>query len=265
MTTVRQAVWFFVATFAFTWLLQAPGILAMRAHEIPSDGLMLMMGLGSAGPSLVALLFQWAERRFASGEPLPRATSSISWRLALFALIFPAGAHLLGSSVLRALGLYDAQHWLYPPRLSTEIAIAVVAPLGEEWGWRGYALPRLQARLSPWAASLWIGLVWNLWHVPTLFVPEARGVTPLELGLYLVAMLASSIIYTWLFNRSGGSLVGPLLAHLGIHLDNVFRASKMGDGILPLGSTTVVLVLLAGFLVARGELSHVDREFATPA
>jgi len=255
MTSVRKATWFVLATFVFTWLLQAPGIVAMRSGEVPSAGLMLLMGLGSAGPSLVALGFNWAERRFGWGEMRPKTKPRISWKLALFALFFPMGTHLLGSGVLRMLGLYDAQHWLYPPLLGTEIAIAIVAPLGEEFGWRGYALPRLQTRWSPLRASLIIGLVWALWHIPTLFVPGARGVTPFELSLYLVAQVASSVVYTWLYNVSGGSIVGPLLAHLGIHLDNVFRASAMGDGVMPLASTTAVLVVLATGLVWRGHLT----------
>jgi membrane protease YdiL (CAAX protease family) len=97
------------------------------------------------------------------------------------ALLLPAAAHLTGSAILHGFGLYHAQHVLYPPLQPEQIAIAFVAPLGEEYGWRGYALPRLQAVCTPVAASLWIGLAWALWHIPTLFVPAARGTTPLEL------------------------------------------------------------------------------------
>lgn len=126
------------------------------------------------------------------------------------------------------------RHLLYLPLRPEELAIAVIAPLGEEFGFRGYALPRLQTRWSPMAASAWLGVGWAVWHVRTLLVPSARGTTPLELCLYLTCYLAGSAVYTWLFNAGYGSIVGPLLAHLGIHLDNVFRASTVGDGIAPL-------------------------------
>jgi hypothetical protein len=72
--------------------------------------------------------------------------------------------------------------------------------------------------------------------------------------MYMQAFLASSVIYTWLFNIGGGSVRGPLLAHLGIHLDNVFRASTLGDGVLPLAMTTLVLTLMAAALVWQGQL-----------
>jgi membrane protease YdiL (CAAX protease family) len=108
--------------------------------------------------------------------------------------------------------------------------------------------------MSPLRASLLIGVAWALWHIPTLFMPGARGVSAWELGLYVVAYLSSSVVYTWLYNATGGRMLAPLLAHLGAHLDNVFRASALGDGIAPLGSTVVVLTLLAGGLVLGGRL-----------
>jgi membrane protease YdiL (CAAX protease family) len=224
----------------------------------------LMMAVGSAGPSLVALWFRVLEGRRTRSSPA-RAASALHWRLALIALLFPIAAHLIGSALLFGFGQYRAQHVWYPPLQPEQIAIAIVAPLGEEFGWRGYALPRLQAALHPLAASLWIGLAWALWHIPTFFVPAARGTTPIELCLYLVAFLASSVIYTWLYNAGRGSMLGPLLAHFGVHMDNVFRASTMGDGVAPLASTSAVLTLMAAGLVLRGELRRDTAVIIAPA
>jgi membrane protease YdiL (CAAX protease family) len=250
-------VWTFVAvTFALSWACQTPAILVLRAGLTPPGFVVLMMAVGSAGPSLVALWFRVLEGRRARIAP-DRAAGVRVGQLALVALVallFPVAAHLIGSAILFGFGQYRAQHVWYPPLQPEQIAIAIVAPLGEEFGWRGYALPRLQAALQPLAASLWIGLAWALWHIPTFFVPAARGTTPVELCLYLVAFLASSIIYTWLYNAGGGRMLGPLLAHLGVHMDNVFRASTMGDGIAPLAATSAVLTLMAAGLVLRGEL-----------
>ena len=245
---------YFALTFAVSWACQTPAILVLREGlEVPGV-LMAMLAIGSLGPSLVALWFRVLEGRSAE-KPRPRSNfAQPLWQLALIALLLTAAAHLIGSAIAYALGFYSAEHFLYPPLMPEQIAIAILAPLGEEFGWRGYALPRLQAVLSPLAASMWVGLAWALWHIPTLFVPEARGTTNFELCMYLVAFLASSVIYTWLYNAGRGSMVGPLLAHLGIHLDNVFRASKLGDGVLPLATTAVVLTLMAAALVARGLL-----------
>jgi membrane protease YdiL (CAAX protease family) len=255
--TLRVAL-YFVVTFAVSWACQTPGILVLREHLEPPAVLMLMMAVGSMGPSLVALGFGALEGRAPARPARQYSPRMPLWQVSLIALAFPAAAHLFGSVILYIVGAYRAEHLVYPPLRPEQIAIAIVAPLGEEFGWRGYALPRLQASASPLVASLWIGLVWALWHIPTFFVPEARGTTTFELCLYLVAFLASSVIYTWLFNVGGGSIRGPLLAHLGIHLDNVFRASTMGDGVAPLAMTTLVLVLMAAGLVLRGRLSRED-------
>lgn len=245
---------YFALTFAVSWACQTPAILLLRAGlEVPGV-VLAMLAFGSLGPSLVALWFRVLEGR-TPGSATPRSSFALPlWQISLIALLLPAAAHGVGSAIAYALGFYSAEHFLYPPLQPEQIAIAIIAPLGEEFGWRGYAQPRLQAVLSPVAASIWVGLAWAFWHIPTFFVPEARGTTNFELCMYLVAFLASSVIYTWLYNAGRGSMLGPLLAHLGIHLDNVFRASKLGDGVLPLAMTSLVLTLTAAALVAQGQL-----------
>jgi membrane protease YdiL (CAAX protease family) len=246
---------FLSATLAFTWACQAPAILALRANEPLPTLVLTMMALGSAGPSLVALAFWVAERRaLRLRVPTSRDWTRPRWQLWFCALSFAPAAHLLGSGVLAVLGLYDAQHVVYPPLRPEELAIAVIAPLGEEFGFRGYALPRLQSKWSPLVASLGIGLAWAVWHVPTLLIPAARGTSSLELSLYLLCYLAGSVVYTWLFNAGNGSVVGPLLAHFGIHLDNVFRASTVGDGVAPLMVTALGMAACAILLICTGQL-----------
>lgn len=248
--------WLFLAvTFLFTWACQAPAILALRAQAAVPPVVLLMMAVGSAGPSLVALWFWLLERKSLHKELLgPDARRPPLWLLCTVALAFNPLAHLLGSGVLLLFGQYTAQHVLYPPLAPEQIAIAIVAPLGEEFGFRGYALPRLQSRWSPLAASLCIGVAWALWHIPTLLVPAARGTSTLELWLYLLSFVSGSVVYTWLYNAGRGSVIGPVLAHLGIHLDNVFRASTLGDGVRPLAVTALSMTAIAVCLVATGQL-----------
>jgi membrane protease YdiL (CAAX protease family) len=248
--------WLFVAvTFAFTWACQLPGILTLRAQVPVPPFVMGAMALASAGPSLVALWFSILERKsLRRTSPERSAWSQPMWLLWACALLFNPASHLIGSGVLYLLGRYEAQHLLYLPLRPEELAIAVIAPLGEEFGFRGYALPRLQARLSPLTASLCIGVVWALWHVPTLFVPAARGTSPVELWLYLLSFAAGSVVYTWLYNAGRGSVVGPILAHFGIHLDNVFRASTLGDGVIPLAVTALSMTGIAAGLIVAGQL-----------
>jgi len=96
---------------------------------------------------------------------------------------------------------------------------------GEEIGWRGYALPRLQAKHSALASSLILGVVWGLWHLPK-YLSHWDAVSFL---LFMVAILARAVLYTWLYNNTKGSLL----------LTTLFHASGNTGGILlPLALTT---------------------------
>lgn len=79
--------------------------------------------------------------------------------------------------------------------------------MGEELGLRGFALPALQRQLSPRLAALVIGIGWALWHLPVLVDDPATA------PVLFTLIVALSFILTWLFNGTGGSLIGPLLFH----------------------------------------------------
>jgi membrane protease YdiL (CAAX protease family) len=74
---------------------------------------------------------------------------------------------------------------------------------GEEIGWRGYVLPRLQAKHSALLASLILGLVWGLWHLPKFLT--AGNTSPF--GWMMVDIIAKAVLYTWLYNNTKGSLL----------------------------------------------------------
>jgi len=80
---------------------------------------------------------------------------------------------------------------------------------GEEIGWRGYALPRLQNRYHALYSAIVIGLVWSLWHIP-LWI---RSWNPTAFAWYTVGVLAKSVFITWIYNNTGGSLLLPTLCH----------------------------------------------------
>lgn len=87
-------------------------------------------------------------------------------------------------------------------------------PLAEEIGWRGFAQPRLQALIGPSLAGLTIGIIWSLWHLPLLLlVPSATGQIPL--WAYLPIVTAFGVIFAWLYNRTGQSVLLCLLLHAG--------------------------------------------------
>ena len=87
-----------------------------------------------------------------------------------------------------------------------------LGPLSEEAGWRGFALPRLQERFSALTSSVILGIIWACWHLP-LYLVEPR--MPFYIYLPLVTVL--SILFTWLYNNTGGSLIIAVLAHFSFN------------------------------------------------
>jgi len=89
-------------------------------------------------------------------------------------------------------------------------------PLGEEFGWRGFALPNLQRKWGPMVASIVIGIVWALWHLPLFFQPDTihAQIGVKFLPVYILGEIVLAIIITWVYNKAGSSLlVGGIILH----------------------------------------------------
>jgi membrane protease YdiL (CAAX protease family) len=82
---------------------------------------------------------------------------------------------------------------------------------GEEWGWRGYVLPRLQAKYNALTASLILGAIWSAWHLPK-FLGTGLG-SERSFLWFAVAHLALAVLYTWLYNNTRGSILLVVLFH----------------------------------------------------
>ena len=89
---------------------------------------------------------------------------------------------------------------------------------GEEIGWRGYVLPRLQTRFGALASSLILGLIWWFWHLPKFLGAESASL----FGIFLVKILAEAVLYTWLYNNTRGSLLLVTIFHAAGNTAGVF-------------------------------------------
>ncbi|HSO70613.1 MAG TPA: CPBP family intramembrane glutamic endopeptidase [Arachnia sp.] len=122
--------------------------------------------------------------------------------------------------------------------------------MGEELGLRGFALPRLQGLASPFRASLIIGILWGLWHLPVLISRD-----PVSIVLFLVMALGLSFVFTLMFNGSGGSLIPGLLFHATVNWEEGFEALMPGlvGTDWEIWSTLGLLIvgLVAAVMVAR--------------
>jgi membrane protease YdiL (CAAX protease family) len=88
------------------------------------------------------------------------------------------------------------------------MVVPIFAPLGEEPGWRGFALPHLQTDRSPLQATLVLGLLVAIWHVPLMFIPAEKFHATM-----LISTVAVTFFYTWLFCHTRGSVLLTILAH----------------------------------------------------
>lgn len=96
------------------------------------------------------------------------------------------------------------------------IAISTWVQAGEELGWRGYALPRLATRIGLGGASIVLGVIWALWHLPLFFLPGTDTVSQ-SFPIYLLGVTALSVAMAWLYWRTGGSLLLVMLMHASVN------------------------------------------------
>jgi membrane protease YdiL (CAAX protease family) len=127
----------------------------------------------------------------------------------------------------------------------------LLGPLGEEFGWRGLALPLLQRRFAPFWASLILGVVWATWHAPA-FLLSGTPQSAWSFGPFFVGLVAICIILTPLFNASGGSLLIAILYHLQI-MNPIFPDAQPWDSYLFAIAAVVIVFLNRRQMFQRGE------------
>jgi membrane protease YdiL (CAAX protease family) len=144
----------------------------------------------------------------------------LAWYVVVLGL--PPLLALVATGLAVALG---AEAALQPPTWGVADLVLFVLVVGEEIGWRGYALPRLLARTSPLVASVVLGLLWAGWHLPAYVLPGTPQFGS-PFGPFLVWVVAQAVLFTWVFNHTRGSLLLATLFHgsidsFGIFLPNV--------------------------------------------
>ncbi len=220
---------FFLLTFSGTWLLQLPAVLAQR-RILPGDpaSYLPLAMLGVLGPLAAAtILTTRAEGRAGLGRLYGRLLQAkVSWLWYVVALLVP-GELLTGALYL--LNLAGREGPVHFHRGAATLVVGLIIAIAEEVGWRGYALPRMQEKLGPLAAAGLLGVLWTVWHVPMFL---GLGIPLSLLLVMLLFFVGGSLTFSWIYNRTGQSLLLVVLAHLGAHLNNSHAALR-GE-VLPL-------------------------------
>jgi uncharacterized protein len=270
---------FFALAYALTWLAWSPWYLS-------EDGIDLLHYDGEAvsdyvntvalivGPTLSAFIMTGVtEGRDGVRRLLRRIVLwRVRFRWYLFVLLgIPAIVVLSTVAVPGALASFKASavpSTLFLYVVATPVFLFVGGPVFEEIGWRGFALPRLQGLYGPLVGSLILGVLWALWHLPLFLIPswDTPHGSPLDVVLFVIWAVSITIIFTWVFNNTRGSVLMVILAHGSINsaaatVFGLFPAPAVTGGIAQfvIGFGLVALVVMA---LTRGRLGY--RQEAAP-
>jgi membrane protease YdiL (CAAX protease family) len=205
------------------------------------------------------------------------------WRVGvkwyLIALMAPVALELMAIPIHQlldkttpAIGLLDWMHMLPSqlPLLAPVLLFLILLSVGEELGWRGYALPSLQARYGSLWASLILGVLWGFWHLPVLLVPGTVQ-SGVPVPGYVLATIGYSFIYTCIYNGSKGSLLLASLYHAASNLvlnygDVIYPAiiENLYLSLIPLAVLVLAVMALSGPGVFSVRTSRAPGEAASP-
>lgn len=248
---------FATLAFAISWAIWSPLVVGSCTNwRAPS---WFLYYAGVLGPTIAAFLCG------AAGAPAPPRLlvhRLVRWKVHLawyaVAIFLPFALHGLAIAAVTAVQNDPGTLLLRPAESIARIAVLMVllVPL-EEVGWRGYALPILQRQYSPLVSSVILGGIWGLWHLPLAWacVGYQQSSDPWTYMVWFLAtIIPVSCLVTWLFNRTGESVLLASLFHISINTADFGLALPPRTGNSVLFGTAIISTLLVGFLWLHGRL-----------
>ena len=250
---------FFLLVFILTWVVWVPrasgaplGVLGQAWTWIPAIAALLAAALTGGRGALREL-----------GSRLVRWR--VGWQWYVVVILGPAVFSLAVAGIYVLFGGSWAEAAppaiLAGPLLLLPLFLAILTltdGLGEELAWRGFALPRLLTRYNALVASVVLGVIWALWHLPLLWT-EGNGMFHLPVWLLLLDLTAKAILFTWVFLHTRGSVLIAMLFHGATNLFLVSpEVASTGDLALPVLAMVgkwvlvVIVLLVAGPSLMRG-------------
>jgi membrane protease YdiL (CAAX protease family) len=242
---------FYLLAFGITWVGMVPG--ALGSHGIaPFDRpwFQVLTIFYAVGPALAALIVS----RLADGKTGLQELfhGLMRWRVGpgwyLVSVLGPFVLFVVAQIITKRLGLSVIPRGMPVaafPAVILVFAISLFANTCEEIGWRGFALPRLQKRFNALMATLVVGVLWGLWHLPLfLWLGQPMSESPIAL---FISMVANAFILTWIYNSTQGSIALVALFHFA---GNVFGATV--SGVSPVAYALVNVVVAITLLAVLG-------------
>lgn len=258
---------FFALTLAISWSVWVPmAVQKMTGKEAPTGSPLNALAVWApALAAVIALLVtkerEGVDRLFAQ---LKRWRTGVHWYL--FALLYPAAIWFAAFGIDRLMGrsypvTYFALAHLFKPEQAYMIVLALVFvlpnTLGEELGWRGFALPELLNNHGALAASLILGGFWAAWHLPMWLM---YGKTGLPLAASFIWTVAITVVFTWIYLGSGNCLTLAWLFHSSLTATGYLLSSipTFTDDFIHVAAACIAGYLLVrqGFAYGQGASSQ---------
>jgi membrane protease YdiL (CAAX protease family) len=245
---------FFVLAYLLAWLVFVPMVVLRGRPEI--------IAIATFAPTIAAII----THRFATGNFRAFRIYS-TWARTIGAAAVGIILMVLAFVVLPAITAANARtlHWRIFLSFSVyNLSTLYGGPLGEEPGWRGYALPRLEHRFGPVGATLLLALLWAGWHIPLLFYP---GWISASVGIYVFIVVGSSFILTCTANLARFGVIPAIATHAAFNTVSRFLGGLFGDTEPQMKVPFELVMALAGLAIAlvlivatRGRLAyHADK------
>ena len=222
-TEPRRLLAFFLIAFSFTWIFWVPDALSKRGI-IPVSPFTQLGFIGAFGPLVAVIVVTVVFGRWSALRALfSRAVDyrfRRRWWLIVF-LLFPLlviSAFLLAVTGEGAIPSSQAlsEPWIIIPAFFSVLFLS--GPFEEEFGWRGYALPRLQAKFNALVSSLILGVIWALWHIPQFLIPGNGMFYKTPFWTFIPTVVAATVLFTLIYNNTNGSLLAMLFVHTTFNL-----------------------------------------------
>ena len=250
MNNTRSLIAFFGIAYAFSWLIQVP--LALATQGIITANLPPGLHLLSAyGPMLAAFIVTAFTVCLEGVKNLltRMVRWRVSWQWGMFAVLSPLLFFLVAVLIQRLLSgtwsaIYSFGNMVELPQLSwisSWLVFTLTFGIGEETGWRGFALPRLQSGRNAMMATFILWIFWALWHAPQLFY-NFPGMDLFGAMGFLLGMFAGAVLLTGLYNSTGGSILMVALWH-GTYNSTVAGA----EGFVPIIVTVCIVFVAVSF------------------
>lgn len=212
---------YFVLAYGIMWLAISPMVVdALEIANVP-DAISLISYILSSllGPTVAAFLVTGALEGKPGTRLLLRRTFQFraGWQWYMVILLVPLmiwiGAYSFLYNGAPLMGLLSNPSLLLSIFLPNVLIGLLIPSIGEEPGWRGFALPRLQKLYGPILGTLILGTLHGIWHLPALLTPMFDPFTIPGFIEFVLTAIAASFLYTWVFNKTGGNVWIAIVLH----------------------------------------------------